>query len=372
MIPVRVKRVDSFFDFVSSRLAFSAVNPKNVQKKRAAFLKNGKNPQFTYEKVPLQLEQLKDMLLEIRLEKDPLQVLLERKRKELIQKIDVLQAIGSDGFAVASKKVYSLPDRSLVDKAYRLLELPASPSSKRVLRKDGIRMIRRMVSKMDLKYSIRSSEMITSARVDSMHRLLELRKRERFSEDYFKRLVVHEIGTHALRTENGLLQPLQVFKNGFPGYITTEEGLAAYNEFRAGVMSNSILRNYAGRVVAVQAATTDDFAATFGELKRFFSEKTAFKLALRAKRGLADTGDAGAYTKDVAYLRGFFDVARFSQKRDVNELYIGKVGVQDLSLLAKADIRLKSPKYTLNSLLDQGSILPSERRVDERKVFDLL
>ena len=140
-----------------------------------------------------------------------------------------------------------------------------------------------MLGEMGLKYRIHSTDMVTSARLDTVGRLLELKKRERFNLDYFKRLIVHEIGTHALRTENGLLQKLSIFKNGFPGYLGTEEGLAAYNEFRSGVMSNSILRNYAGRVIAVHTAEKSDFTTTYKELRKFFSTTMAWKLTLRAK-----------------------------------------------------------------------------------------
>lgn len=372
-IPPRVKRIDSFFDLVAKQLEFSSINPRNEQRKRQLFFANKRDPQFSYAPMGEHLQQLRDVLVEIRLDKkDPLERLLERKRRELVLKIDLLQAVGTDRFAKVSRRLYPLPSQRTVAQAHSLLALPPSPSSVMIHRKEGIRMIRRMLSQLGLRYRIRSTDMVASARVDAAGRLLELRKRERFSEDYFKRLVVHEIGTHVLRTENGLLQPLRIFKNGFPGYLSTEEGLAAYNEFRAGVMSNSIIRNYAGRVVAVDAASKEGFLGTYKEVRRFFSASAAWKLALRAKRGLGDTGDAGAYTKDASYLQGFFDVIRFSQKRSVDELYVGKVGIGDFSLLRRAGLPLVAPKYTLARLLEQGLITPSERRVEEHKVLELL
>ena len=87
---------------------------------------------------------------------------------------------------------------------------------------------------------------------------------------------------------------------------------------------------------------------------------------------MSDTSSKGAYTKDAVYLKGFFDVLNFAKKHDIDELYIGKVGISDLPLLKKSEFAITKPKYTLKSLLEQGMISPSERRVDEKKVFDLL
>jgi len=206
--------------------------------------------------------------------------------------------------------------------------------------------------------------MTTSARMDATHRLLELKKRERFSIDYVKRLAVHELGTHALRTENGLLQLLKLFKNGFAKYLETEEGLAAYNEYRSGLMTTSILRNYAGRVIAVNKALKSDFAGTYRHLRKFFSKKMSWKLAVRAKRGLKDTSKPGAYTKDCVYLKGFIEVLKFVKKNDVDALYIGKIGIKDLTLLKEVE-GVHKPKYLLTTLLEKRYIEPSERRIDE-------
>ena len=371
MITSRLKHIDSFFDVVADHLSFSSINPKNSSKARAAFFKNGRNPFFRYERASPSLAGFRDILLELRFGDSPLERLFERKRKELILKAEVLLSIGTQDFSRKVKRLYPPPNKRLVEQAYLLLGLPRSQGGKRILRKEAVLLFRRAFQEMGLKYRIRSVEMTASAQVNAERRALDLRKRERFAQDYVKRLVVHEIGTHALRTENGFLQPLKLFKNGFAHYLDTEEGLAAFNEFRAGLMTHSILRNYAGRVVAVHYALTHDFADTFAHLKRYFSEKMSWKLALRAKRGLHDTSRPGAYTKDCAYLRGFLEVWRFSRRHDVESLYVGKIGIRDLPLLAEVP-HLSRPKFSLGDLLSKGLVEPSERCVTEEDLVRAL
>jgi len=365
------RRADTFFDLVADRLTFSDINPMNEKGAKQRFLKHGKEPQFRYGQPAEELSQFKAGLeLLPKLEDGAAASILNCKQQELIRKIRLLERLGTPGFATTSAQLYPLPDKKLLEQAHALLRLPPSGKAKRITRVEGIKLIRKVFDHLGLKYAIRSSPILTSARMQAGNRLLELKKRERFSEDYLKRLVVHEIGTHALRGENGALQPLRMFKNGFPGYLDAEEGLAVYNEYRAGLLTNSILRNYAGRIVAIDTASKAGFKETYKELRKHFTQKTAWKLAVRAKRGLKDTSKPGAYTKDTVYLRGFTTILGFAKNHDPNELYQGKIAPKDLTAIRNIP-HLKKPRFLLQSVLDKDLITPTERRVEEETIRQL-
>ena len=145
---------------------------------------------------------------------------------------------------------------------------------------------------------------------------------------------MHEIGTHIKRAENAKEQKLKLFKIGFPYYLATEEGLAAYNEEIAGVHNNNILRQYAGRVIAVDLALKNAFNVVYTTLQQYFTDFEAFTITLRVKRGLKNTQQPGSYTKDHVYLKGLYAVKDFVRKGgNIKDLYIGKIGIEHVPLI---------------------------------------
>jgi len=131
---------------------------------------------------------------------------------------------------------------------------------------------------------------------------LQVKKGETFTQKDIKRLIVHEIGVHTTRYVNGERQSYKLFVYGTAGYDETEEGLAVWNEELNQVLSRNALRNYAGRVLAIHWALQYSFSETYQKLCKYFGEQEAYHLTLRVKRGLKDTSQPGAYTKDSIYL----------------------------------------------------------------------
>ena len=150
--------------------------------------------------------------------------------------------------------------------------------------------------------------MASKACINKADKTLYIKKNSFFTGQFLKRLVVHEIGTHILRYENGLQQPFKIFSLGFADYLSTEEGLAVVNEEMHNCLTRSTLKTYAARVVAVSKALKCNFRETFNYLEPFVGKDNAFDITLRVKRGLGDTTWAGAFTKVMVYLKGYFEV----------------------------------------------------------------
>jgi len=113
--------------------------------------------------------------------------------------------------------------------------------------------------------------------------------------------------------------------------LPTEEGLTSYFEELTGNTSDEMMRDYAGRVIAVDSVCQDlTFKKTFERLKdHSFTDDQAWNLAVRAHRG-------GGYIKDHVYLEGLTIVKDFAAKGgDFKTLYVGKVGIDHLPLVEK-------------------------------------
>lgn len=127
-----------------------------------------------------------------------------------------------------------------------------------------------------------------------------------------RRLLVHEIGGHIVRTLNserteGTLAALSLGTDS----AKTEEGLALWWEHTLGVQQTNVLQRYAARAIAVDMALQSGASEIMASLSPHIGERQAAVIALRTKRGMKDPQAPGAFTKDHAYLSGYLDVSEF-------------------------------------------------------------
>jgi len=167
--------------------------------------------------------------------------------------------------------------------------------------------------------------------VDPENRTIYLNKNIFFSDNDIKRLIVHELWTHVLRSENGRKQKLSIFYSGLAGSISTEEGLAVYSEFVNNLLDNNMISVYAGRVIASQLCLTESFYNIFSKLTQYLPVEQSIQITQRVKRGLSNTEEIGGFTKDYIYLNGFNKVRKFVENgKDIKPLFIGAVGIDDI------------------------------------------
>ena len=153
-----------------------------------------------------------------------------------------------------------------------------------------------------------SEHMAARMSVLGSSQLVRVRQGAQFTAAEIRRLMVHEIGTHVLRSANGRRQPLHILSHGVTGYMATEEGLAVWHEQQLGVTDVNVMRRYALRVIACHTALVGDFRGVFGALRPHTTADEAFDITLRVKRGLVDTSTPGGHIKDHVYFVGALDV----------------------------------------------------------------
>jgi len=152
-------------------------------------------------------------------------------------------------------------------------------------------------------------------------------KTRKFTSIDLKRLCAHEVWRHVLRAANGHSQPLKIFAMGLPGYLSTVEGMVSYFEYKTGNMIPEMMRDYVARLIAVDSVVKGlSFRECFDILAGFaFTDDNVWNLCVRVYRGRG-------YVKDHVYLEGFYKVKEFADAGgDLKMLYVGKVGIEDLS-----------------------------------------
>ncbi|MFH1439169.1 MAG: tyrosine/phenylalanine carboxypeptidase domain-containing protein [Candidatus Woesearchaeota archaeon] len=341
------KEIDIILDKISQKTSFFAINPTNeVEEKKKFFRSNKYEPQFKYEPYKDNIEKMQERLSELSPDNTTLGKLLKQSVNLNYAMLNMLKYRESERFTRYSVLCYGLPEKWLVKEAKRLLKtLKPKKDRKELTTKQIITRMKYAFFKYGFSWNIKEKDMAASAAVKVAKKELLIKKDEKYSSKFLKRLIVHEIGTHIVRAENGGHQPFRIFERGLPNYLMTEEGLAVVNEEINNCLDNAILRRYAARVVAVDMAQKYGFRKVYNTLRKYLDKELAWRTTVRVKRGLGDTSKPGGCTKDFAYLHGYYAVKKFIEEgKDINKLYYGKVGVQHVDLLDKIP-DLIEPEY---------------------------
>ncbi len=329
-----LKKVDRDLALIHGKVRISRISPTNVEEEKLKVVKdNNRNPKFKYNFLENH-KKIEDHLLSLKTNDTIYGMLLRKKIRELHDMLNMIRNVGKKEFTKYSMKVYGKPDSSLLKEAKNILKTDEEEVWKRYSRLSTTKKFMDNLVLRRFDWKVKEKEVVAGAAFNTKNKTLFINRNRDFSESDVKRLIVHEIGTHITRAENSNKNKYKMFKFGFPGYLETEEGLAAYNEYKAGLLSPRILRNYAGRVLANHLSLKNSFNTVYNHLLGYFPRDDAWTLTLRSKRGLSDTSKPGAFTKDHIYLKGFLKVKSFAENGgDMEKLYVGKIGVEHVPLL---------------------------------------
>lgn len=122
------------------------------------------------------------------------------------------------------------------------------------------------------------------------------------------RLVVHEIESHVLQTENIKNSPTKLSElSKYSDQNLYGEGLAIYNEIMTRKITPSAFEIYYFRIKAVRMLSKS-FREIYNSLSEVLNPQRAFVMTYRVKRGMADTSLPGGFPKDACYLLGFHEI----------------------------------------------------------------
>ena len=315
------------------------------------------NPQFTYDPLPdvreKELESFRDSL-DCR---DPVQrIYFEAAGNRLGEILGARTHMAAD-ITEVSLQIYGRPDTDLLNLSRRNLKTlrpdQASYTGARAGRTYNAHELADICREAMKGYGFEWKVIVkddfgAKAAVDNLLREFWIRSDVQFHESLVTMLVVHEIGCHVLRSENGYAQPLKIFGRGLPAYQYTEEGLAEYSEEKAGALSDDTVYRISGRAIGVDTALKGSFWDIYLAMKDYFETDMAFDIAQRAKLGIADTAQPGSYSKDYTYLAGLLRIRKFFEsptREHINAMYAGKVGFQHLEtvMTLQSEGYLKSP-----------------------------
>lgn len=327
------------------------LKPLNLHSERISFLKGEvKNPQFVYPDLKFDPYKLREKLDSVSLDDSILGRLFQRKRREVLEKVDLLEHRGTEYFSNKSVVLFGEASEALLEAAMlRLKERPDSfpQEALKVSAEHAEKEFARFFHENGLTgWHVKLKKEMVSDCVAGKKNTFFVREGVGFSETRLKMVIAHEIQTHIFTAENGKLQPYQLFHRGTGGYLTTQEGLAIYNQERA--VDHVTEKHFwnAALVVAIYHAQTSSFREVYELMMDLgYDETKAFQFALKSKRGMEDAGLPGAFTKDLIYFRGKQMIEEFvSNGGDLRRLYLGKIDLPSLEEIESLSF-VVAPKY---------------------------
>jgi hypothetical protein len=187
-----------------------------------------------------------------------------------------------------------------------------------------------------------SKDFISRFAVNNKKKLIKIRLPITIKQNEMEAILNHEIDTHVLRQLNYERQPWfrKKKQNNFKAYLYTEEGLATVNELIAS--KHKLAYKSAINYLAVNLALKKDFVSVFNFINQILQDpEKAWAWTLKKKRGITDTNQKGAYTKDLVYFAGLVQVLHYLKKNhyDPSELYYGKLNLKDIGKARKLNFQ---------------------------------
>ncbi len=353
----RVRKADdTFYKIFHDFNFFHFLSPSNQVTERDLFFARWEkgepyNPLFEYDPIPAQLPKYRKELEELSFSGTPLELMYEKTRDELLKFASILELRGTPPMTDLSLEIFGSPPLRLVEGALALLRRKwgemRDTSPKLGVRAVAERVRERVREERIEGWDVAEDATITApVEIDWAHHKIRLQSGMVISERMAARLLHHVIGANVYRVANGDRQPYRCFALGFESYIEIDDGLAVELEEAMGMLTPALRRLYAGRALAASRSPARGFFDVFKLMLEFFTPEDAYSLALRSKRGLADTSKPGGFIADHLFLTGKEKVAALSPA-DKRLLYTGRIAVHHLPLVREliASKKLVEPAF---------------------------
>ncbi|MFW6014568.1 MAG: tyrosine/phenylalanine carboxypeptidase domain-containing protein [Candidatus Nanoarchaeia archaeon] len=317
---MEIKKLDRYLTYL---------NPTNLAKERRIFfkaLKRGEkyNPKFEYKQRHFDK---KRMLKDINLLENH-----QGRYQDIIKKAGkryrIIYNMLNRNFTSNTKLLFREPTREEIKSAREILRgVKRKRANKYCSAEEVAQKLKSHANKYG--WDVMTGRSLSKMKTLPGKRKLVISENVEFSHEELRRLRWHEIETHIRREYNNRRLPKEV--RNFFNYIETEEGLAVKMEEKHGCKEQ--LPVYAARLIAVDAAQNSSFYEVYKKIRKWMHEEAAFMITARAKRGLRDTSKPGGLTRDKIYLSGKIKVERYLRKGNMKDLFLGKIGVEDVKFV---------------------------------------
>jgi hypothetical protein len=276
----------------------------------------------------------------------------KRRLKETRLKLKLLLSIGTSSLLEVSESLYQLKfKREIIESAKKDAAVKTFSKQSKIMGRDEIVKV---IKNYLMKYGIKNWKIILTNRHDFTFQILPKSKLIKIGISLNSHLnnleysLAHEIDVHVLRAQNAAKQKRKIYRNLFPFYIKTEEGLACYigDHFSSGGEVKK--KQHAISYLAAYFAKNHSFSETYKYLTdQGITPDAAFQKTFRLKRGVVDSEAPGVFAREAIYYEGMIEVKNYLEKSgDIRKLYAGKVGLADVNIIPVPDDQIIPKRIT--------------------------
>ncbi len=341
MLNRELAEVDNHLTQIAGQLnLLRLISPVNISTEKEKFMADSNyNPQFEYELDLSELAEVEARLENLIIDESTWQgFLLNEVKIKFLQDCHFAQQIGGDldEFIQVNQLKYNskadLPDEEILHLAEsKIVKGECLQKEKKYEAQRVKDIFDAFLKEKKINWNVVvDCDLVPLLSVNYFTREIKLNPLIQLSQIELERMLIHEIETHLYSYLNGK-NLFQMAAIALKDYEKTAEGLAAYNESLVFPEDKSFLKRFQLRYKAVLFGEKNSFCKLYRYLREEikFGKEEAWRTALRVKRGLSDTSQAGAFLKDKIYLQGFFAIAELNPE-EIKSLYKGKFSLEHL------------------------------------------
>ncbi|MCT4617497.1 MAG: DUF1704 domain-containing protein [Candidatus Gracilibacteria bacterium] len=306
-------------------------------------------PQFKYNEINIDFDALRKQLEEIEIGDLPLSGIFNRKKGELENKINFLEAFkyqNTKDITKYSEELFGGVREDVLEFAQQeVLKRGASEEeSEKMYFPEIVTFVKNFNHIYGLDLKVIEDDIVSRFKMKGD--TLVVRRGTIIGKKDLRAVVAHEIEGHYLRRLNGREKLFKIFAQGTAYYMTDEEGIAIYNQHR--FLSDKDLRYYTmfDRYVCINYALNHSYSELIDFLRDYYNEnyEEIFTFISRIKRGLERVDENGFFIKDLMYANGFYGIKDFVEGGgDLKKMYFGKVGLIDLEEIYESNFLFDKP-----------------------------
>lgn len=301
-----IKKLDEILEQMLKTLAIiPALKPINLDSEKEKFYKSNfeYNPVFKYPSLKFDSDQILNTLDNLNPPDNEIGELYIKKIKELKNSLYLIESIGSSAykFTRRSTRLFGRPKKRYIKMAEIIINKykPKKDISKELTINEVEKRVQKVLNDhgINSKLIIKDKNAPTKASIGKVTGKITLNKNYKWTEDSLNGMIAHEIHTHLVRKKFGHQNKNKIFEYGTAGYLKYEEGLATLAKFAN--ITDPLLFIPALRYLSLNLAFQASFVEVFNFINKYIDDpEKSFNFAMRAKRGIQDTSQKGAFTKD--------------------------------------------------------------------------
>lgn len=337
-------KAEEVFNKINEQISFNKlITPLNYKMENNKFkeqylLKKVYNPQYKYYSDKcIDFDCMYKKLAELSFPDNEMGKIYSKEKEITFYTLNLFEKLG-DAEVITSlgKKINGTPNIKYIKKAKETLNLVVKDEKKDYTADELFDKVKKYLDSYSFNWKISIlQQMPAKVSINPTTKTIYINGKQKFSMNDIKRLCVHEISTHVLRSENGELRKYDILKRGTPNVLPTEEGLALYNEDISGTMNEAMLKLYAARFLSCINMDSMSFYEMVQQIEPFIGLDNAIYVVARIKIGLEDTSQFGGFIRDYAYFQGYIDIKNAIELDNTlyQKLYYGSISLKEIDIL---------------------------------------